>query len=331
MQKAFLVGVEQGMDLVGQRPAMRNLWRGQYDVLVNYLAIATAPKMVGIDLLRQDVRDFPGQTTIAITGERCSGARVDGSDSPILLGMAQVANALAFEHCVDRTAEDRVKIVFSGGIKNRQAMGEFSGDVLAAQFNALTENSFNDAVEYESLSRNTGEQARILAAMLFARRPDRIVFVHVKDTIARFAATVMFALRQLNETENFRLSSAGQNTIATGIPGPKLRKALDVARRTMPKIFFVSLGDWEDRDPRRGKGKGISRAQEAFGPIQTEAEVALPGRFLGGEYAERYYKEQSLIDSIGMVCPALSPWEMLGIIPSSTRHQMGASWGKQFG
>jgi len=76
-------------------------------------------------------------------------------------------------------------------------------------------------------------------------------------------------------------------------------------------MLFVAFGDWADRDPRRGKGAGILRAQEAFGPIQELDEAVYPGKPLGVEYLDRYYAEQDEVKSLGFACPALSPATML--------------------
>ena len=321
--------VMNAMDSVSRFAAMQRLWGGQFEDLLNYLALATPATRYGLDLLRHDVQQKPQCSTVVITGERCTGTKDDGSDSPILLGVAKVAEILAPVSCMESLARNgrepnALTILFSGGVKYVTAVGEYPADVLAAQFNALTHNQYASAVAFETASLNTGDQARILAGMLYTRRPKRVVFAHVKDHVARLAATVTYALRQMIKAENYRLCLMGEGLILDDGPANvALRGRFTAARREMPEILIVAIGEWSDRDVRRDKGSGISRAQEAFGEIQTAEEAVVLGKHLGGEYGERYYQEQHRYNNIGFSCPAHTPAEMVDILPRWVKERMG--------
>jgi len=329
MNRALHGEVMDAMDSVGRFPAMQRLWGGQFEDLLNYLALATPGMEYGLDLVRHDVRQKPQCSTVVITGERCTGTKDDGSDSPILVNVAKLAEILAPVSCMESLARNgrepnALTILFSGGVRHATAAGEYPADVLAAQFNALTHNQYAPAVAFETASLNTGDQARVLAGMLYARRPKRVVFAHVKDHVARLAATVTYALQQMIDAENHRLYLVGEGLILDHSPGEiALRARFDAARREMPEILIVAIGEWHNRDLRRGKGNGISRAQEAFGEIQTAEEAVVLGKHLGGEYGERYFNEQHRFNSVGFSCPAHTPAEMVKIIPRWVKERMG--------
>jgi hypothetical protein len=319
--------------------AMRKLWGDGFDSLLNYLALACAPTDVGMGILRESIERHPVRKTMVLTGERCSGADLEhGTDSPVLLGLVPVMEALAPVSCIrseKRTGRElnALSLIFSGGVTLTPQMGELPGDVMAAQFNALTNKVYADVVGADSFSMNTGDQGRVLAAILFARRIERVVFCHVVDHIARFGATITVALKQMIDAENGRIEdwacsvsdAMGMGTM-TNEAGRAAMDKLRASRRAMPEIIFVALGDWNDRDPLRGRdndGEGISRAREAFGPMQAPEEAMYRDKHLGCEYAERYAAEQDSIKNIGFACPAMSPEGMTDLIQPWVKERMG--------
>lgn len=313
--------VLDAMRSVDREVALREMWEEGFDSLVDYLALACAPTGVGLDSLRVSIADRPCCRTAVLTGERCSGADIEhGSDSPILLGLMPVMESFAsasWMRSEGRTGREpnAPSLIFSGGVTDRRQMGELPGDVMAEQFNVMTDGVYRDVVGVEPLSRHTGDQGRMLAAYLFACRIERVVFCHVVDHIARFGATITAALQQLVDAENRRLDAL-RDRYPHPDHGP-IRRSIDTAHRKMPEIVFVALSSWDARDPRRGcdsGGEGISRAREAFGPLQTPEEAMMPGRLLGCEYADRYFSRQHVIQSLEFVCPALSPEAMIRLI-----------------
>ena len=323
--------VLEAMRSVGREDAMRELW-GEvgFARLVEYLAVACAPTEVGMSTLRDSIVAHPVRKTMVLTGERCSGADLDeGTDSPILTGLAPVMEMLAPVSCLrseERTGREpnALSLIFSGGVTLTPEMGELPGNVMAEQFNRMTDNVYRDVVGADSFSMNTGDQGRTLAAIAFARKIERIVFCHVIDHVARFGATVTAALQELVDAENERIDRRCADIRAmwtdmdmSGHDAANAIEKLNAARRVMPELVFVALGDWIDRDPRRGRdndGDGILRAREAFGPMQSPEEAMYPGKRLGSEYADRYFAEQDGIRNIGFACPALSPAAMLNLL-----------------
>lgn len=316
--------VLEAMRSTGREAAMRELWGEGFDPFLDYLALACAPTSVGLDALHDSIEQHPVRKTMVLTGERCSGADLEhGTDSPILRGLVPVMDMLAPVSCI--RSEERngrepnaLSLLFSGGVTLTPEMGELPGNVMAEQFNAMTSGLYTHVVGADSFSMNTGDQGRALAAILFSRRIERVVFCHVIDHIARFGATIMAALRQMIRAENDHLEDL--IGLYEGAEHEATRNRLRAARRVMPEIVFVALGTWSDRDPRRGRdndGAGISRAREAFGPMQAPEEAMYPGKRLGCEYGERYYAEQDPVKSIGYACPALTPKSMVHLLTSS--------------
>ena len=314
--------VLEAMESTGREAMMRELWGSGFDLLVDYLALACAPTHVGMRILQESIARRPVCKTMVLSGERCSGADIEhGTDSPILLGLASVMELLAPVSCIrseERTGRESnaLSLVLSGGVTLMPQMGELPCDIMIEQFDTMTAGRFKDVIGADAFALNTGDQGRVLAAILFARRIERVVFCHVVDHIARFAATVTVALKQLIDAENDRLEDLIVRY--SGDEHEALRVRIRAARPTMPEVLFVALGTWGDRDPRRGRddGLGISRAREAFGPKQTEQEAMYPGKLLGCEYADRYFAEQDPVKSIGYACPAMSPIGMIRLIPS---------------
>lgn len=327
------------MRSVGREVALREMWADGFDPLVDYLAFACAPTGVGMDILRESIRRRPVRKTMVLTGERCSGADLKhGTDSPILLGLVPVMEMLAPVSCLkskERNGREpnALSLIFSGGVTLTPEMGETPGNIMADQFNAMTGGVYQDVVGADSFSMNTGDQGRILAGILFARRIERVVFCHVIDHIARFAATVTVALQQLVEAENGRIEdrigniSHAMNAGTMELDaGRAVIKALLAARREMPETIFVALGAWSDRDPRRGRdngGEGVLRAREAFGPDQSLEEVMYEGKSLGSEYGKRYHAEQDPVRNIGYACPAMPPTDMVRLIQPWVKQRMG--------
>lgn len=321
--------VLEAMQSVGREVALREMWGDGFDSLVDYLAFACPPTHIGLDMLRLSIANRPYCRTAVLAGERCSGADIKrGSDSPILLGLVPVMKLLApvsWMSSEGRTGREpnALSLIFSGGVLNREEMGELPGSVMAEQFNVMTSWVYRSVVEAESLSLNTGDQGRMLAMLLFVRRVERVVFCHVVDHIARFAATVMAALQQLVDAENQRLDALGDRYFHPD--HEPIRSRIRAARRKMPEIVFIALSSWNARDPRRGRdngGDGISRAHEAF-RLQTPEEAMMPGRLLGCEYADRYFSRQHRIQSLEFVCPALPPAAMIQLIPPWAQEWMG--------
>lgn len=322
--------VLDAMRTVDREVALREMWGKGFDSLVDYLAFACAPTDVGLDVLRASIANRPVCRTVVLTGERCSGADImRGSDSPILLGLMPVMELLgpvSWMSSEGRTGRESnaLSLIFSGGVLHREKMGELPGSVMAGQFNDMTNGAYRSVVEVEGISLNMGDQGRTLAVLLFMRRVERVVFCHVVDHIARFGATVMAALQQLVDDENRRLDALRDRYYHPD--HEPIRSSIDAARRQMPEIVFVALSSWGACDPRRGSdngGDGISRAREAFGPMQKPEEAMMPGRLLGCEYADRYFSRQHRIQSLEFVCPALSPAVMIQLIPPWAQEWMG--------
>lgn len=322
--------VLEAMRSVDREVALHEMWGKGFASLVDYLAFACAPTDVGLGVLRASIANRPSCRTAVLTGERCSGADIkSGSDSPILLGLVPVMELLGpvswipSEGCTGRESS-ALSLIFSGGVTDRQQMGEQPGNVMAEQFNIMTAGVYRNVVGVESLSRHAGDQGRMLAMLLFAHRVERVVFCHVVDHIARFGATVAAALQQLVDAENQRLDELRDHYFHPD--HEQIRNSIDAARRKMPEIVFVALSSWSARDPRRGRdngGDGISRAREAFGPLQAPEEAMMKGRLLGCEYADRYFSRQHRIQNLEFVCPALSPAAMIQLIPLWAQEWMG--------
>lgn len=336
---ASLQAVLNAMRSVGREDAMRELWGSRYGSLIEYLALACMPTDVGLDILLASIARHPMRKTMVLTGERCSGADLEyGTDSPILLGLVPVMEALKPVSRL-RSAErngrepNALSLIFSGGMTLAPELGEVPGNVMAEQFNAITDNVYRDVVGAESFSLNTGDQARVLAAIVFARKIERLVFCHVVDHIGRFAATVTLALKRLIDAENelveeqiCKVRRFAKIGVVNADASNAVLQTLEASRREMPEMIFISFGDWSDRDPRRGRdnnGEGISRAREAFGPMQTAEDAIRPNRRLGCEYAERYYAEQNWMENSDLSCPAMLPDSMSRCIPGWVKDRVG--------
>lgn len=299
-----------------QREDLEIGWGKEFGPLVRYLGQVCFWEM-GWNRLRRAVEEKPIARTMVITGERCTGAAEDGSDSPILQGMRQVLNLLG-PHATKKPGLDRngrepdaLSVVFSGGQTLTRATGEFPGSELAQQFHDLTLGEFESYVQHENLSLNTGDQGAVLGGMVWTRNPLRVVVVHVPDHIARFAATLM---------EGWRANRDGRVAEARALQEQGLltpEQVLSIVR-PYPELHLLAVGDFEDIDPRRGANGGISRKREAFGPTQVAGENVIPGKFLGGEYAANRYGKECLDEhaaaSIGYACRALKPSAMLELI-----------------
>lgn len=318
---------------VGRMDAMRAMWGDGFDPLLDYLGLALPPQDVGLDMLREAVAREPVCSTMVFSGERCSGDDLtNGTDSPILLGLAEVMAVLAPVSCMQSEGRNGreangLALVLSGGVTITPQMGELPADVMIRQFNGITGGVYSAVIGADSCSLNTGDQGRVLAGLAFARRPKRLVFAHVRDHDARFAATIVYALKQMVDAENRGLDALIARLREQSPDDPNIGKA-EAAKRVMPEVLFVAFGGWEDRDPRRGRdngGEGITRAREAFGPMQTAEEEMCPKKALGCEYANRYGAEQDPTRNFVYACAALSPSEMIALIPPWVKDYMGYS------
>ncbi len=317
----FFPGTEEerhvinAMERQGQREELEKGWGQEFSSLVQYLALATSPEF-GWGRLQEVIRVKPVARTMVLTGERCTGDAEDGSDSPIMLGMTRLLgllgpNATKVPGLARNGREpDALSVIFSGGQLLTRATGELPGSELARQFNTLTEGRYASYVQSEDISLNTGDQGTGLGGLVWARRPERLIVLHVVDHIARFAATVLEGWRanrdgRIAQAERFHLDGY-----------LSAQEVLTVVRE-YPEIHLIPVGSFDDVDPRRGK-YGISRAQEAFGPVQDDDEIVIPGKKLGGEYAaNRYGVEclpQHVAKSIGYACRALPPSAMLQLL-----------------
>lgn len=296
---------------------MRQVWGDGFDGLLDYLAVATATTDVGIKVLLESIRLSTSCRTMVLTGERATSQEND----PVLMALACVAGVLGPVSSIgagrNGREENALSIVFSGSQLHSPHENEVPADVMACWFNELTGNEFDSVIGCDLCSLNTGDQGRVLAALAFARKAERLVFVHTVDHIARFAATVCYALQQMVHAENARTHALFNGALRRS--DEELIFASAGAFRKMPEIIFVAVGNWTDRDPHRGSddGKGIPRWREAFGPMQA-AEETLPlpgGQKVGGEYtAGRYFAEQNPTESLGYACGALSPRDMLDLL-----------------
>ena len=303
----------------GERQAMEEGWGDEFGPLLDYLTLACFPDQ-GRDRLRAALEARPVARTMVLTGERCTGAAEDGSDSPIMLGMVEAVSMLA-PHATkvpglarNGREPDALSVIFSGGQMLTRVTGELPGSELAAQFNALTDDEFASYVQYEQCSLNTGDQGTALGGLVWARNVQRLVIVHVVDHIARFAATVL---------EGWRANRDGRLAPARDwLAKDKIARAdFDKLNRPWPELHLLPVGSLDDVDPRRGKNGGISRAREAFGPVQTNEECIVSGKRLGGEYAANRYGTECLPERIGgdkgsvtYACRALPPSQMLELL-----------------
>lgn len=224
---------------MGEREAaVRAAWGEDFEDFLTYLAFAAGEREASFEILKYEIWRRSVRRTLVVTGERCTGAAEDGSDSPLLLGMHDVAKLLAPVSCMESEGRNgrepnALTLFFSGGSPLTRSMGEYLGSEMAAQFNAMTSDAYAPCVQFENASLNTGDQGRVIGGLAFARNVDRVVVVHVVDHIARFAATIAAAIDDLICAHNARLQK---------IVGVDTRFGL----RKMPEFFFYPCGDWKD-------------------------------------------------------------------------------------
>ena len=166
-------------------------------------------------------------------------------------------------------------ILFTGGCTALTAhFGEIPAMPMAKQFSALTSGAYDNRISAEQLSLNTGHQGRIIGQIVKSRDFRRLVICQPNEHIARFCATLAFDLHE------------------RGLHVP---------------MHFFGNGNWEDFIVQRE----MTRAQEAFGPIQPGHLAKLPSKALGGEYSDRLATECDPKKSRGYACGALPPSLML--------------------
>lgn len=298
-----------------QEQVMRKDWGKEFDALLKYLSLACFPDQ-GRDRLQAALVARPVARTMLITGERCTGERADGSDSPIIKGVTEAMTMLA-PYVTDLPGFARhgrepgaFSIVFSGGQMLTRSMGELPGSELAEQFNIHTGRIYQKYVQSENLSLNTGDQGNILGSLMLGRDVERVILVHVVDHLARFAATLMEGWRVCRDGRAAAVSELWEQGVLS--PDHVLH-----AMRSFPELHLLPVGSLDDVDPRRARG-GMSRAREAFGPMQSDEECLVPGKRLGCEYGLPRYGRECLRTYLGMTmgyaCRALTPTAMLDIL-----------------
>ncbi len=168
-------------------------------------------------------------------------------------------------------------VLFTGGVYGLESLyGERPAADLYDDFNRLTANAYRRHCSTEQLSQNTGHQARVIGQMIASLGFGRAVSCIPIEHVARFTATLAF----------------------------------DVVERELAlHLICFGNGDWSELIPQRN----MTRAHEAFGPIQTpdDSDAMLATKLLGGEYGERYFKEQSAAYNKNYACGAVDPEMMV--------------------
>ncbi len=166
-------------------------------------------------------------------------------------------------------------ILFTGGVYGLAAShGEVPAATLASWFHNDTGHQFGSRASVDQFSKNTGHQGRIIGQIVRTIGYDWIIVCLPIEHIARFAATLAFDLHQHGYHRPFT---------------------------------FLGTGNWGDVIPERD----MTRAREAFGPIQSPEEAKLSTKRLGGEYAARLHTECFSPKRFDFACPALPPSDML--------------------
>ncbi len=324
---AILMLVRQG----GYEQMLRMALGDDFDSYMLYLAQATAGEEDGLAWLAESIARHPIRRTLVLTGQR--GMQMDGHYNPVLNAMERVLQQLApvsargrHAQCRDTSVPNATYAIFSGGGHDTHNSGWYTGGEMVGLLNRKTRRKFVDLVQNECVSRNFGEQARMLAALALVRRVERVVFVHSRAHIARFAANICGALQMMINAENENLRHAQQ--LARGILDQgretanvtkemwvRLCEAMDVPFFKMPEVIFVACGNWEDTNSFHA---GMTQTEDAFGSVRQPIEGEAPHVTWGGEYGPQgLIAEQTGILRYLRVCPAANPREMLELIRQS--------------
>lgn len=251
---------------------LKAAFQREYESFVQYMLYAGDAWRSQALALAKATKAKPSARTLIIAGERACPADRNPATNEQYLAILEATR---------RLEGTPFHILFSGGVLGLETLtGDVPAQTMADEFNVFTGQHWRDQMSIDQMSENTGEQARIIGGMIRAKRYERIVIVLPVEHAGRFAATLAFDLYER------RVQG-----------GPVL----------FPVMYFFSFGTWDEIIVQRG----LTRAQEAFGPVEKAIEARLVSKPIGGEFSERYPAEMNPATNAGYACPALPPSEML--------------------
>ncbi len=301
LYRSSYLAVEAAMRTADRRLEMEGSWGPDFPELLEYMAYATAPLSASFEVLRHARRDSGGRTMVVVT-EYCSSdlesspGTLDDAFRSALGGASDILEGSneTFVLCASGASTRSVRVV--------QAVSLVAAEI-GAHFPPIA------GVGFEGCAMNLGEQARMIGGLAYARRVKRLVFMSPVASIARVAATHACALQQIVDAENVRL----HELTTRGVISPE-----SWDRRQMPEVLFVAVGEWsgETHVGLRPPGSTVSNGRVAFGPTMGE---------YCGECHLRYRAEQDVVTSIDYACGALSPKDMLKLVPGWVKDFMATS------